>query len=98
MMASRRVKRSGMETDMLRFFQQEKTNDEHYTLLMNDLHQTAQDLQDAYRNLENVVDPDLIDCCIYELYSVQMRYKFLLASIKKIEDSYAKNPLEASKS
>jgi len=32
---------------------------------MNDLHQTAQDLQDAYRNLENVIDPDLIDCYIY---------------------------------
>ena len=39
---------------MLRFFQPEKTNDNHYTLLINDLHQTAQDLQDAYRNLENV--------------------------------------------
>ena len=83
---------------MFRFFQPEKTNDAHYTVLMNDLHQTAQDLQDAYRNLENVIDPDMIDCCIYELYSVQMRYKFLLASIKKIEDSYTKNPLEVSKS
>ena len=40
---------------------------------------------DAYRNLENVIDPDLIDCYIYELNSVQMRYKFLLASIKKME-------------
>ena len=28
---------------MLRFFQPEKTNDNHYTLLINDLHQTAQD-------------------------------------------------------
>ena len=83
---------------MFRFFQPEKTNDAHYTVLMNDLHQTAQDLQDAYRNLENVIDPDMIDCCIYDLYSVQMRYKFLLASIKKIEDSYTKNPLEVSKS
>ena len=43
---------------MFRFFQPEKTNDAHYTVLMNDLHQTAQDLQDAYRNLENVIDPD----------------------------------------
>lgn len=83
---------------MLRFFHSEEANDKHYTILMNDLHQTAQDLQDAYRNLEHVVDPDLIDCYIYELNSVQMRYKFLLASIKKIEDSYAKNPLELSNS
>ena len=28
---------------MFRFFQPEKTNDAHYTVLMNDLHQTAQD-------------------------------------------------------
>lgn len=94
---------------MLRFFQAEKTNDNHYTLLMNDLHQTAQDLRDAYRNLENVIDPDMIDCCIYELNSVQMRYKFLLTSIKNYderihdysmqkEDSYTKNPLEISES
>lgn len=83
---------------MLRFFHSNEANDKHYTVLMNDLHQTAQDLKDAYENLGNVVDPDLIDCYIYELNSVQMRYKFLLASIKKIEDSYTKNPLEASKS
>lgn len=93
---------------MLRFFQTEKTNDNHYTLLMDDLRQTAQELRDAYRNLGNVIDPDLIDCYIYELNSVQMRYKFLLTSIKnyeacalshdtKQEDSYAKNPLEVSK-
>lgn len=90
---------------MLRFFRSDEANDEHYTLLMNDLHQTAQDLRDAYHNLENVVDPDLIDCYIYEVNSVQMRYKFLLASIKryeknsiKIEDPYTKNPLEVSNS
>ena len=87
---------------MLRFFQSEKTNDKHYTLLMNDLHRTARDLQDAYRNLENAIEPDLIDCYIYELNSVQMRYKFLLTSIKRYEmqkeDSYAKNPLEVSES
>ncbi len=74
---------------MLRFFRKEPANDEHYMLLKSDLHQTAIELQDAYNNLENVVDPDLIDCYIYELNSVQMRYKFLLASIKKMEDSFA---------
>ena len=91
---------------MLRFFQTQNPNNIHYTMLINDLHQTAQDLQDAYRNLENVIDPDLIDCYIYELNSVQMRYKFLLTSIrnyelrtqKNPEDFYTKNPLELSES
>lgn len=67
----------------MRILQEEYAKDKHYTLLKDDLHQTARALQDAYNNLENVVDPDLIDCYIYELNSVQMRYKFLLASIKK---------------
>lgn len=72
---------------MLRIFQKNSADDTHYTLIKNDLNQTAKDLQDAYNNLENVVDPDLIDCYIYELNSVQMRYKFLLATIKKMEES-----------
>jgi len=72
---------------MLRIFQKNETENTRYALIKNDLHQTAKDLQDAYNNLENVVDPDLIDCYIYELNSVQMRYKFLLATIKKMEES-----------
>ena len=71
---------------MLRIFQKHTPTDTHYTLIKNDLQQTALALQDAYNNLEHVVDPDLIDCYIYELNSVQMRYKFLLATIKKMEE------------
>ena len=90
----------------MRILQEEYAKDKHYTLLKDDLHQTARALQDAYNNLENVVDPDLIDCYIYELNSVQMRYKFLLTSIrnyelrtqKNPEDFYTKNPLELSES
>ena len=77
---------------MLRFFQPEKTNDNHYTLLINDLHQTAQDLQDAYRNLENVIDPDLIDCYITSIRNYELRTQ------KNPEDFYTKNPLELSES
>ena len=72
---------------MLHFFQKSQPKETHYTLMKNDLQQTAKDLQDAYTNLEHVVDPDLIDCYIYELNAVQMRYKFLLTAIKKMEES-----------
>lgn len=37
----------------------------------------------ALANLENMTDPDLIDCYIYELNAVQVRYKFLLRLAKK---------------
>ena len=74
-----------MEGSTIRILQKQAAKEKDYALLKDDLHQTARDLADAYNNLENVVDPDLIDCYIYKLNSVQMRYKFLLARIKKLE-------------
>lgn len=74
-----------MEGSTIRILQKQAAKEKDYALLKDDLHQTARDLADAYNNLENVVDPDLIDCYIYELNSVQMRYKFLFARIKKLE-------------
>lgn len=74
-----------MEGSTIRILQKQAAKEKDYALLKDDLHQTARDLADAYNNLENVIDPDLIDCYIYELNSVQMRYKFLLARIKKLE-------------
>ena len=71
-----------MEGSTIRILQKQAAKEKDYALLKDDLHQTARDLADAYNNLENVVDPDLIDCYIYELNSVQMRYKFLLTRIK----------------
>lgn len=62
----------------MRILQEEYAKDKHYALLKDDLHQTARALQDAYNNLENVVDPDLIDCYIYEQNAVMKRYRYLL--------------------
>ena len=69
----------------MRILQEEYAKDKHYTLLKDDLHQTARALQDAYNNLENVVDPDLIDCYIYEMNALSFRYKYLLRQIKSYE-------------
>lgn len=81
---------------MKRIFKENKQSNKRYELLLEDLDRTKHDLDSAYKNLSNVVEPDLIDCYIYEVQSVQMRYKFLLGRVKQIEDSYAKNPLEFS--
>ncbi|MCI8281531.1 MAG: YaaL family protein [Lachnospiraceae bacterium] len=78
----------------MRIFKQTTENEENYALLLDDLKKTKSDLDLAYANFENVVDPDLIDSCIYQVNAVQLRYKFLLGRVKQIEDSYAKNPLE----
>ena len=53
--------------------------------LRAEIEQTRHSIDSARNHFEQVVDPTLIDCYIYELNSVQMRYKFLLSSIKQYE-------------
>lgn len=72
---------------MKRILKNSVLNDKRYALLLDDLDRTKHDLDSAYNNLSNALEPDLIDCYIYEVQSVQMRYKFLLSRIKQIEDA-----------
>jgi len=53
--------------------------------LAQDLYLTKNALDTAYSNFENVVDPDLIDSCTYEIYAVQKRYKFLLEQARAMD-------------
>lgn len=39
----------------------------------------------AQNHFEQVVDPTLIDCYIFELNAAQLRYQFLLRNLKKRE-------------
>ncbi|BCJ92469.1 hypothetical protein acsn021_00380 [Anaerocolumna cellulosilytica] len=57
--------------------------------LLNEIRRTKLALESAYSNFENVVDPDLIDCYIYEVNSVQKRYKYLLKQAKQLENDYS---------
>lgn len=77
----------------VKFFKTTEETPDGYTVLLSDLKQTTADLRNAYTNLENVVDPDLIDYYIYQAKAAQMRYKFLLDCVKKLEGSQTKNPL-----
>ena len=81
---------------LIRIFKQRHATETTYSLLLDDLQKTKHELEIAYSNFANVVEPDLIDSCIYHVNAVHMRYKFLLSKVKQIEDSYAKNPLEVS--
>lgn len=57
-------------------------------LLINEINKTKLALEAAYSHFENVVDPDLIDSCIYEMNAVQNRYKFLLKQAKASDKNY----------
>ncbi|HPU63796.1 MAG TPA: YaaL family protein [Mobilitalea sp.] len=56
--------------------------------LLKEINQTKLALEAAYSQFEYVVDPDLIDSCIYEMNAIQNRYKYLLKQAKASDLSY----------
>lgn len=61
--------------------------------LHEEISKTKRALDSAYSNFENVVDPDLIDCYIYEVNAVQKRYVFLLKKAEELRALNVKNSL-----
>jgi hypothetical protein len=57
-------------------------------LLLKEINRAKLELETAYSNFENVVDPDLIDCSIYELNAIQNRYHFLLKQAKAMNKNF----------
>ncbi len=55
--------------------------------LLEDLKKTRYALEVAYSGFDNVTDPDLIDCYIYQVNAILKRYKFLLERIADEEES-----------
>lgn len=53
--------------------------------LLTEINLTKKALESAYSKFENVIDPDLIDCSIYELNAIQKRYRFLLQQAKALD-------------
>lgn len=76
----------------MRFFLKQKSSRENVERekideLMAELKE-ARDAMDAiYTNLSYVVEPDMIDCCIYELNALQLRHKIILNQVKEQEAS-----------
>ena len=55
--------------------------------LKAEIDRTRPRLESVRNQFEEVVDPTLIDCYIYELKAVQLRYQFLLRRFKLLENS-----------
>lgn len=47
-----------------------------------EIERSKEAIQAAQNHFEQVVDPTLIDCYIYELNAAQLRYQFLLGALK----------------
>ncbi len=77
--------KAGFDMGLLKKEQTEAEVPDTRKQLLEDLYLTKNALDTAYANFEAVVDPDLIDCYTYEIYSVQKRYKFLLEQAKQLD-------------
>lgn len=52
-------------------------------VLLKEIEKVKSDMDNAYENFQNVLDPDLIDCYIFESNAALKRYHFLLKQAKK---------------
>ena len=53
--------------------------------LLSEIERSKTAIDSARNHFEQVVDPTLIDCYIYELNAAQLRYQFLLRRFKSQE-------------
>lgn len=70
----------------MRFFTKKRPPKDDY--LINEINKTKVAMEAAYSNFQNVVDPDLIDSCIYEMNAVQNRYRFLIKQAKATDTNF----------
>ncbi len=72
--------------EIVLIFAKKKVPKDNY--LIDEINKTKIAMEAAYSNFQNVIDPDLIDSCIYELNAVQNRYKFLLRMAKETDTNF----------
>lgn len=74
---------SNNEKGIFMIFSNKKRNPpKREEFLKNALKETQKNFENAYKGLESVDDPDLIDLFIYEINAANLRYKVLLRDIK----------------
>ena len=54
-------------------------------MLQDEIERVKLEMETAYSNFEQVLDPDLIDCYIYEVNAVRKKYKYLLRQIQLLQ-------------
>jgi len=61
--------------------------------ILEDLEKTRYELETAYSGFDNVTDPDLIDCYIYEVNAVMKRYRYLLNQAASLSSLPEEEPI-----
>ncbi len=64
--------------------QEEQDRRKNRNILLAEIHSTRNSMFAAEQKFEHATDPQMIDCCIYEMNAAQLRYQYLIDKAKKI--------------
>lgn len=64
-------------------FQKPLPKDRKKEELLKEIEQVKRQMENAYSNFQNAMDPDLIDCYIFEGNAAWKKYRFLLKEAKR---------------
>ena len=63
-------------------FSRKSPSDPELERLKAELYQAQDGLQQAYHHLDLVLEPELVESCIYQISSIQARCNYLIRAIK----------------
>lgn len=67
----------------MHLFQKTLPKDTENKELLDEIERVKMQMENAHYNFQNAMDPDLIDCYIFESNAAWKRYRFLLKEAKK---------------
>lgn len=67
----------------MHLFQKSYPKDTKKEELLEEIERVKMQMENAHCNFQNAMDPDLIDCYIFESNAAWKRYRFLLKEAKK---------------
>lgn len=66
----------------MHLFQKTPQKDMENKKLLDEIERVKMQMENAHYNFQNAMDPDLIDCYIFESNAAWKRYRFLLKEAK----------------
>lgn len=65
------------------FFKRAKPKHNSYSELLGEIERVKTQMDNAYQNFQSAMDPDLIDCYIFEGNAAWKKYRFLIRQAKE---------------
>ncbi len=66
----------------MHLFHKANPKDIQHEALLEEIQRVKMQMENAHYNFQNAMDPDLIDCYIYESNAAWKKYRFLLKQAK----------------